>query len=106
MKVLALFGLIMLTGCATIGRDFTFNSPSDIVTGKTTQEMVIKKYGSPFRVGYDNGLTQWTYARYIYSLFGDAKTKDLVITFNTDRTVKSYTYNSSLEDDKMKLMSR
>jgi len=97
---------IILQGCATVGREFLFSGPQEIQIGATTKEQVIRRFGNPFRVGYDSGFTQWTYAHYRYFLFGEAQTKDLVITFGNDHKVKNYTYNSSLEDDRLKILSK
>ena len=105
MKFLLLIGTFLtLQSCATIGKPFFFSGPEEIKIGKTTQANVLRRFGTPFRVGYDSGKIQWTYAHYKYNAFTKTDTKDLVITFSKDRTVKAYVYNSSLEEDKMKLM--
>ena len=103
---ICLFVMISLSGCATVGREFSFQGPGELAIGQTKQSDIIKKYGRPFRVGYDSGDVQWTYAYYQYSAFSDSQTKDLVITFNKEGKVKSYVFNSSYEEDKMKIMSK
>ena len=43
----------------------------------------------------DDGDQTWTYGHYRYSLFGEAKTEDLVIRFDKDGVVSSYTFNTT-----------
>jgi hypothetical protein len=92
--------LLILTGCATAGRAFVFESPSSIQIGKTTQAEVLTKYGEPFRAGYANGNLKWTYGYYRYRLFGDTDTKDLDITFDKNGTVSEYTFATSIPEEK------
>ena len=96
----------LLTSCANIGRPFDFAGPHSLIIGKTTQKEVASKYGDPFRMGYDSGKVQWTYAHYQYRVFGDTDTKDLVIVFDEKGLVSSYIYNSSLPEDKTAIMSK
>ena len=105
IKLLLLLTIVFfLSGCATIGREFTFNGPNQINIGKSSQADIYRLYGKPFRVGYDNGDTMWTYGFYRYSLFGPSNTKDLVIVFDKKSVVKNYTYNSSLEEEKIRIL--
>lgn len=94
---------LFLTSCATVGNSFEFLGQDSLIIGKTTQKEVLVRYGDPFRVGFDNGNLQWTYAFYHYSLFDDARTKDLVVTFDKSGIVTNYSYNSSFEEDKLKI---
>ena len=40
----------------------------------------------------------WTYGRYTYRLIGETDTKDLVIKFNNEGKVSSYTFNTTIND--------
>ncbi len=91
--------LFTLSGCATIGDQFQFRGPESIVIGKTTRNEIRSAYGEPFRVGYENGATRWTYGYYQYRLFGSSDTKDLAITFDKKGIVSSYSYSSSDTDE-------
>ncbi|MBF0360134.1 MAG: outer membrane protein assembly factor BamE [Oligoflexia bacterium] len=97
--------VITLSGCANVGKNFTYNGPTDIELKKTTKNEILNKFGSPFRVGYNNGDIQWTYSYYQYSAFADTNTKDLIVSFNKDGIVDHYEYNSSFEDDKVKILA-
>jgi|YNPNPStandDraft_1061719.scaffolds.fasta_scaffold06497_5 outer membrane protein assembly factor BamE (lipoprotein component of BamABCDE complex) len=92
--------LAAVYGCITVGRDFISHDFSWIVPNKTTRKEVRTVLGEPFRVGVDAGYMTWSYGYYRYSLFGEEKTKDLVIYFNKDGTVKSYTFNTSFPEEK------
>jgi hypothetical protein len=91
--------MVSFQGCATMGAPFQFQGPDSVVVGKTTQSDVISQYGKPFRVGFENGRTKWTYGYYQYRLFGTSDTKDLAITFDNKRVVSDYTYSSSSPDE-------
>ena len=86
-------------GCVTVGEEF----PTDvkwIQVGKTKRAEVDSKIGVPFRKGYDSGLVAYTYLFYRYSVFKPARTRDLVVRFNNDSSVHSYSFSSSFEEDK------
>jgi hypothetical protein len=90
----------VFVGCISTGRDFRSSSFSWIRENKTTKDKVLATLGEPFRVGVDSGMTTWTYGYYKYRLGGSSDTKDLVIYFNKDGTVSSYTFSTSFEDEK------
>lgn len=94
-----------LSGCATAGRQFEFSGPESITPGKTTKAEILSQYGEPFRVGYDNGTLKWTYGYYKYRVFGQTDTKDLVVSFDRSGSVKDYTYSTSLEEEKRRILS-
>jgi outer membrane protein assembly factor BamE (lipoprotein component of BamABCDE complex) len=94
-KAAAVFLALLLSACVTIGRDFSASKVYDIQIGKTTQTEIKTMFGSPWRVGIDDGRPTWTYANYHYNAFGEAKTKDLVVRFDANYVVKSYTFNTS-----------
>ena len=90
----------ILSGCATMGKDFDSTSLSWLKAGETAKKDVLVKLGDPFRVGMDSGDQTWTYGYYKYRVFGDSETKDLVIRYTADQKVKSYTLNTSFPDEK------
>ncbi len=91
----AVCGLIILSSCATIGREFPVARVSDIRMGETTQNDVKEMFGPPWRVGIEDGLRTWTYGKYRYRLFGRASTEDLVVRFDSKNIVTSYTFNTT-----------
>ena len=86
---------LSLGACFTVGKSFPKYAVPDIRTGETTQNQVQKMLGPPWRTGLDDGDRTWTYGHYRYSLFGRTKTEDLVIRFNKEGIVSSYTYNTT-----------
>ena len=100
--IVFLLGLsfLVLTGCVTAGQNFRSDDLSWIVVNKTSQGEIQRILGEPFRVGVDAGSLTWTYGYYRYRLFGETRTKDLVIEFNRDGKVSSYTFNTSFPEEK------
>ncbi|OFZ17057.1 MAG: hypothetical protein A2X86_00990 [Bdellovibrionales bacterium GWA2_49_15] len=103
MFLLLLLGIV---SCATMGNNFEFTGPQAIQVGKTSRSDLLKAYGEPFRVGYDNGDLRWTYGRYLYRMIGESETKDLVITFDANGIVKAYTYSTSMKDEKAAILNQ
>lgn len=91
---LLLIGLL-IGGCATVGHDFPSDKVQDIRLNQTTQAQIEAMFGPPWRTGIEDGLVTWTYGRYRYAIFSDAKTKDLVLRFDDRGVVVSYTYNTT-----------
>lgn len=86
---------VLLSACFTVGKSFPDYAVPDIKIGKTTESEIRELFGSPWRTGMDDGDRTWTYGEYRYSLFGEAKTEDLVIRFDKDGVVSSYTFNTT-----------
>lgn len=97
--LLVLVLTMSITGCITLGREFPVDAVSKIQKGKTTRTEIDQLFGSPWRTGVDDGMRTWTYARYRYSLFGESKTRDLVVRFDDKGIVASYTFNSTYPED-------
>lgn len=89
--------LLTFGGCARIGQDFSEQRVEQIKVGKTTQSDIISMFGQPWRKGIENGVTMWTYGRYTYRLIGKTDTKDLIVKFDNDGKVKSYTFNETVD---------
>lgn len=87
--------ILLFSGCATIGQDFPASKVSEIKIGMTTQEEIRTMFGSPWRIGIEDGQRTWTYGNYSYGLFVEKKAKDLVIRFNDKNVVASYTFSTT-----------
>jgi hypothetical protein len=93
-------GLALLIGaCATVGHDFPVERVPEIRLHQTTQDEIRGMFGEPWRTGLDDGQVTWTYGKYRYALFSQASTTDLVLRFDADGKVVSYTFNTT-EDGK------
>jgi hypothetical protein len=86
---------LLSASCATVGRDFPTDKVSEIQVQVTTRDEIRSMFGSPWRVGIDDGLQSWTYGRYHYRLFGETSTKDLVVRFDGKGIVAFYTFNAT-----------
>lgn len=87
--------ITLLSGCVTVGHEFPAGQVSSIKIGTTTQNEITNLFGTPWRTGVENGLQTWTYGDYSYSLLGESNSEDLVIRFNKNNVVSSYTFNST-----------
>jgi hypothetical protein len=74
--------ILSIAGCFTVGYDFPVDQVSAIKIGKSTQSDIRSMFGSPWRVGMEDGQRTWTYGKYRYSAFSETKTQDLVIRFD------------------------
>lgn len=94
VAVLALF----LTACANVGKPYAEHKVSEIEVGETTRAQIEEMFGPPWRTGLESGKTTWTYGHYRYSLFSDDRTSDLVVRYDENNRVESYTYNRTTAD--------
>jgi hypothetical protein len=85
----------LVPACMTVGRDFSPESVSEIEIGKTTQADIEKMFGPPWRTGIEDGQRTWTYGKYKYSLAGKTSTRDLVVRFDKNDVVSSYTFSTT-----------
>lgn len=86
---------LVVSACATIGRDFPAARVPDIRVGETTQRDIRAMFGDPWRVGLEDGQRKWTYGKYRYRMFGKAATKDLAVRFDENGVVTSYSFNTT-----------
>jgi hypothetical protein len=93
---IALFGF----GCASVGREFPAHSVENITIGETDRSDIRRMFGEPWRTGIEDGKKTWTYAHYRYSLFGPEQTRDLLIRFDDEGKVVSYSFNTTHEEDR------
>jgi outer membrane protein assembly factor BamE (lipoprotein component of BamABCDE complex) len=85
--------------CATIGNRFPPENVARVKIGETTKAQLLGDFGLPYRRGIEDGDSTWTYVYYKVRLFGEnLRTRDLYLRFDPDGRVKSYTYNSNLDD--------
>lgn len=95
MSLLLAFLLVTLVSCATVGRQFPTDVIQHIQIDKTTKQNITEIFGPPWRIGLEDGTRTWTYGYYKYRLFGESTTYDLVIRFNSNDIVTSYTFNTT-----------
>ncbi|GAB6140015.1 hypothetical protein JCM14076_07440 [Methylosoma difficile] len=95
LPVLALSGMLLTSGCMTVGHPFPSGQVSSIRIGETSQNDIFTTFGTPYRTGIDNGFKTWTYGDYSYSMLNDSSSEDLVIKFDKRGVVSSFTYNTS-----------
>lgn len=84
-----------LTGCFSVGQEFAGSRVPEIKIGKTSKQEITDIFGIPWRTGMEDGRTTWTYGIYKYSLFGADDTQDLLIRFDPQGIVRSYTFSST-----------
>lgn len=84
-----------LTGCFTVGQEFAGSRVPEIKIGQSTKQDVESIFGQPWRRGSEDGKSTWTYGIYKYYLFGPADTQDLLIRFDNQGIVRSYTYGTT-----------
>ncbi len=92
---LSLLFISLSAGCATVGQDFPVLQVSERQVGTTTRDEIRSLFGPPWRVGIEDGQRTWTYGKYRYGLFGGKSAKDLVIRFDNNNVVSSYTFNTT-----------
>lgn len=82
-------------GCMpSVGNPFPVNQVRQIEIGKTTRTDIRQMFGAPWRTGIEDGDKTWTYGEYTLKM-----TRDLVIRFNEQDVVKSYSFSSSFPED-------
>jgi hypothetical protein len=95
-----LLGLAMsVLGCATVGHSFPPERVERIELGTTTKSELVSMFGTPYRRGVEDGDSTWTFLHYKFRLFGThLRTRDLYVVFDPSGRVKSYTYNSDMDE--------
>ena len=102
--LVCLLALGLFTGCATmkIGRDFPSPDAHWIVAGKSDRWGLQRMLGEPYQVGFENGDPTWRWL-YVQCEPAGASSKDLIVRFNSDGVVKSYSFTSNFPDDLRRL---
>ncbi|MDT8442258.1 MAG: outer membrane protein assembly factor BamE [Desulfuromonadales bacterium] len=88
--------LLLLTACMTVGREFPVAGVARIEIGKTTRGQIVDLFGTPWRTGIEDGKKVWTYAHYRYGITGQHEARDLVVRFDDQGLVTSYSFSSSV----------
>jgi hypothetical protein len=102
--LVCLVALGLLAGCVStkIGREFPSPDPHWIVAGKSDRWGLQRMLGEPFQVGFENGDPTWRWL-YVQRDPAGAASKDLIVRFNADGLVKSYSFTSNFPDDLRRL---
>jgi hypothetical protein len=115
---LIMSGCAIKTGNMTLEKMEKSHVNSQIIKGKSTKEEIIAIMGDPDRADFDNnGDEKWTYSHLrkdskgvnffpIISWFVSGTndtTKTLTILFNTNDTIKNYTFTDAKGETKMGL---
>ena len=99
LLILLIGVLFYASACITLGQDFPVSNVPSIKVGQTTKSEVRKLFGSPWLSGNQDGELAWTYGNYDYSVIGDRKAKDLVIQFDENGLVTTYTFSTTEHDE-------
>jgi len=86
---------LLLSSCATVGRDFSHQAVAQIKIGITSRDEVRRLFGSPWRIGIENGADTWTYGSYRYRIFKAPASSDLVVRFNPQGLVESFSFSTT-----------
>ncbi|MBA7848828.1 hypothetical protein HV205_31120 [Klebsiella sp. RHBSTW-00465] len=95
-KIIIALSLVLLVGCATVGKDFPEQSVSSLQKGVTSEQTILATFGKPAYITSDsdgNKLYTWTYAH--ATAFSVAKGKALVIKINKEGLMDSYTVSAT-----------
>jgi len=95
LSALALVFTTQLTGCFTVGQEFAAHRVNEIKVGQTRRQEISEMFGTPWRTGMEDGRPTWTYGIYKYAVFGGNDSQDLLIRFDPQGVVRSYTFNST-----------
>ncbi len=97
LTTLILLAILSLpvTGCMpTMGQSFPVKQVRQIELEKTTMAQIRQMFGDPWRTGLEDGFRTWTYGEYTMKM-----TRDLIIRFDKQKVVKSYSFSSSYPED-------
>ena len=88
--------LFFLIGCyGTVCKNFDSSEVKNIKNNVTSQSEILENFGIPFKEGTENGQTMWTYDFNQWKALGPAQSKDLVILFDKNNTVKAYRFTAT-----------
>ena len=96
LSLLALSCLLLITAaCANVGRDFPHEAVIQIKIGTTTEAEIKQTFGPPMRIGIENGTRTWTYGSYKYQVVGEPQASDLLVRFDQNGVVSSYSFSTT-----------
>ena len=94
LMLLAIMSL-PITGCMpSVGQPFPVKQVRQIEIGSTSKTEIRQMFGDPWRTGIEDGFRTWTYGEYSVK-----RSRDLVIRFDNQNVVKSYSFSSSYPED-------
>ena len=95
--------ILAVAGCAALqaGRVFPSPDPAQITANVTDKAALERVLGAPYQVGLDSGDQTWRWF-YAQRSASSTITKDLTVRFNSNGTVKSYSFTSNFPDDMRK----
>lgn len=97
---LSLLALVTaVAGCVSVGKKFPVEQVPHIEIGVHNKADIERLFGPPWRTGLEDGQTTWTYGDYKRSLTGAEHNRDLVVRFNGDGVVSSYSFSSDRPED-------
>jgi hypothetical protein len=100
--LVALAGFLLvaeLGGCVTVGGNFPVEQVPNIRIGTDRQVDIERMFGPPWRTGMEDGQKTWTYGDYKWTLVGQTRTRDLVVRFDRNGVVTSYSFSSDQPED-------
>ena len=101
-RILAIFLAFLLvtlaTGCGTVGNNFDASRVKNIQNNQTNQSQILDWFGVPYKEGFENNHTMWTYQYDQWKAIGEGASKDLVILFDDKNIVKAYRYTDTLAE--------
>jgi len=94
------FSLVtIVAGCFSVGKQFPVEQVPNIEIGVHSKADIQRLFGPPWRTGLEDGQTTWTYGDYKRTVTGEAHTRDLIVRFNGDGIVSSYSFSSDKPED-------
>jgi hypothetical protein len=94
LLLLVALSLPVVSCTPSMGRPFPVKQVRQIEIDKTTRTEIRQMFGEPWRTGLENGKRTWTYGEYSMKI-----TRDLVIRFDDQNLVESYSFSSSVPED-------
>lgn len=96
IKLAILFTCLLLSACATVGKDFDHALVATVKNGKTTKAEVLGLFGKPFKTGLQNGSEIWIYETNTYTVSGNDSSKNFTIVFDKSGVVQTHQMMSSM----------
>ena len=84
-----------LTGCFTVGQEFAASRVPEIKIGQTRKQDINDLFGTPWRTGLEDGHYLDIRHLQVFLLFGNNDTQDLLVRFDPQGLVRSYTFSTT-----------
>lgn len=105
MAIALAAAVLLISGCASRGREISPDMAQSIVQGETTKAEMFERFGQPIGQGYtDGGVLQmtWMYVYVGYANIG-SRTQMLSVLFDEQERVKKFTFTDSNPADGVRL---